>query len=283
MTTDESALPGFAALTDELYAGSPAVFVVRRDELAKQARSSGDRVLATAIKALRRPTVGAWYLNLASRGGLTSLRELVRLGRQLRQTQESGDFATLRELAAQRGPLETRVLRHLAELGVVATPAGLDEARVTFGAVLADPAVEALLTSGRLDRPYAYAGFGDLPQLLATRTGVPARDAIPPTLADDDAVERQAAAEAAARRAREKAAAARDVAAADQELAALSVRRDAAEANLSAASDRVRALAAQLSEAHVVLSTAHDLATQLATEEAAINARLLRLRGLLDP
>lgn len=287
MTTDESALPGFAALTDELYAGSPAVFVVRRDELAKQARSSGDRVLATAIKALRRPTVGAWYLNLASRGGLTSLRELVRLGRQLRQTQESGDFATLRELAAQRGPLETRVLRdlaaHLAELGVVATPAGLDEARVTFGAVLADPAVEALLTSGRLDRPYAYAGFGDLPQLLATRTGVPARDAIPPTLADDDAVERQAAAEAAARRAREQAAAARDVAAAEQELAALSVRRDTAEANLSAASDRVRALAAQLSEAHVVLSTAHDLATQLATEAAAINARLLRLRGLLDP
>lgn len=60
MMSDVSALPGFEAITDELYEGSPAAFVARRDELAKQARSSGDRVLATAIKALRRPTVGAW-------------------------------------------------------------------------------------------------------------------------------------------------------------------------------------------------------------------------------
>ena len=83
----------------------PSDFVARRDELAKQARGDGDRELAAAIKALRRPTVGAWYVNLASRAGLTSLRELLDLGRELRETQAAGDFAALRDLAARRGPL----------------------------------------------------------------------------------------------------------------------------------------------------------------------------------
>ena len=159
-------VPGLDAATEELFAGSPAGFVARRDELAKQARASGDRAPAAAIKGLRRPTVGAWYLNVASRAGLTSLWEFLRLGRQLRQTQADGDFAALRELAVRRGPLESRVLRdlagHLAQLGVTATPAGLDEARVTLSAALADPAVDALVTAGRLDRPFVYAGFGVL-------------------------------------------------------------------------------------------------------------------------
>ncbi len=71
---------GLDAVSAELYGGAPADFVARRDELAKQARADGDRELATAIKALRRPTVGAWYLNLAAAAGLTSLRELLDLG-----------------------------------------------------------------------------------------------------------------------------------------------------------------------------------------------------------
>lgn len=64
-------VPGLDTAIEELYAGYPAAFVARRDELAKQARASGDRSLAAAIKALRRPTVGSWYLNVASRAGLT--------------------------------------------------------------------------------------------------------------------------------------------------------------------------------------------------------------------
>ncbi|MBK9696727.1 MAG: hypothetical protein IPO80_04740 [Propionibacteriaceae bacterium] len=46
--------PGLDAATEELFASSPAEFVARRDELAKQAGASGDRSLAAAIKALRR-------------------------------------------------------------------------------------------------------------------------------------------------------------------------------------------------------------------------------------
>ena len=109
------------ASIDALYAGPPAEFVAGRDALAAQARAAGDRAEATRIKALRRPTIGAWYLNRAARDDLTSLRELLTLGTELRQAQAGGDFAALRELAARRGPLVGRVVRdltaHLAQLG----------------------------------------------------------------------------------------------------------------------------------------------------------------------
>lgn len=232
-------VPGLDAATEELFAGSPAAFVARRDELAKQARASGDRALAAAIKALRRPTVGAWYLNVASRAGLTSLWEFLRLGRQLRQTQADGDFAALRELAVRRGPLESRVLRdlaaHLAQLGVTATPAGLDEARVTLSAALADPAVDALMTAGRLDRPFVYAGFGvpDMSSLQAAGgVSVNSREALAEQPQPDEEAERLAAtAVAAERKANEHAAARRELATAGHGLATLTPRKEAAEAS----------------------------------------------------
>lgn len=158
--------PGVTAVTDELYAGAPAAFVGRRDELAKQARASGDRELAAQIKALRRPGVGAWYLNVASRAGLLSLRDLMSLGADLRQAQALGDFVALRALAGRTAPLVSRVLRdltaHLAHLGVAVSPSGLDEVRSTLAAALADPEVAAQLSAGRLDRPHTYGGFGEI-------------------------------------------------------------------------------------------------------------------------
>ena len=48
------------ATSDELYASAPTEFVARRDALAAEARAAGDRGLAAALKALRRPSVGAW-------------------------------------------------------------------------------------------------------------------------------------------------------------------------------------------------------------------------------
>lgn len=281
---------GLVAATEELYASLPSEFVARRDELSRQARVSGDRQLAAAIKALRRPTVGAWYLNVASRAGLTSLREWLRLGRQLRQTQEAGDFATLRELAMRRGSLEGRVLRdlaaHLAQLGVTATPAGLDEARATLSAALADPAVEALVTGGRLDRPYVYAGFGVLDMSVPQAGGVSAisGEGIPEQPQTEEEAERLAAMAAAAeRKANERAVAARELAAAEHELAAVIARREAAEARAAAARDRAASLTAGLVRAQAEASAAEEQAVELQAEEKAIQVRIEHARGLLLP
>lgn len=159
------ALPGLDSAADELYSLDPADFVTRRDELVKDARAAKDRALANAIKALRRPTVGAWYLNVAARAGLTSLFEWLRLGRELRDAQAALDFKRVVALAPKRADVERRVLRdlaaHLAALGVTASPAGLEEVRTTLRAALADPDAAAAVEAGRLAKPLEYGAFGD--------------------------------------------------------------------------------------------------------------------------
>jgi hypothetical protein len=231
--------PGLVSLTDELYARPPAEFVARRDELAGQARASGDRVLAARIKALRRPTVGAWYLNSAARARLAGLDDLIQLGHELRDAQSRGDFAALRELAARRGPLMNAVLRelvsHLAGIGVTATPAGLEEARGTLSSALADPDVAEELSRGRLDRPHVYGGFGELSGVVAAS---PARVPV-----DVEA---------------EAAAAQQELTDAEAELAARTADRDAAEARARTAREAVEALAIELAEARAGLRAAED-------------------------
>lgn len=165
------------AVIDELYAGDPAQFVARRDEAAKAARSAGDRGSAAAIKALRRPSVGAWYVNVAVRAGLISLHEWLKLGERLRAAQAAGDFAAVRAASGERAPLEQRVVSdltaHLAAAGVAATASGVEEVRTTLRAALADESAADAVRAARLSRPLEYAGFGevDMSAALAAMAG----------------------------------------------------------------------------------------------------------------
>lgn len=264
---------GLDAVSAELYAGTPADFVARRDELAKQARGDGDRELATAIKALRRPTVGAWYLNVAAASGLTSLRELLDLGRELRETQAAGDFAALRDLAARRGPLVTRVLRdltaHLAQVGITSTSSGLDEVRTTLGAALADPAVDELVRAGRVDRPHSYGGFGEVEMAV----GPPA----PSTSGTSKESPRKDAAAAK----EQLAAARRELAAAERERAAIEARSKEAGATVRAARKRVESLETELDRARDAQAKAEDEATGLKAQAAALTASIEQARKTL--
>ncbi|HEY3408777.1 MAG TPA: hypothetical protein VGK53_11460 [Propionicimonas sp.] len=264
---------GLDAVSAELYGGMPADFVTRRDELAKQARGDGDRELAAAIKALRRPTVGAWYLNVAAAAGLTSLRELLDLGRELRETQAAGDFAALRELAARRGPLVARVLRdltaHLAQVGVTVTGNGLDEVRTTLGAALADPAVDQLVRSGRVDRPLSYGGFGEVDMAVP----VPARGA--------SGGAKDSPAKAAAQASEQLAATRRELAAAERERAAIEAHSVEAGAALRAARRRVETLETELDRARDALARAEDEASRLKARAAALSATIEQARKAL--
>ncbi len=91
-----------AQVADELYALAPAEFRSARDERADQARAAGDRGLADAIKKLRRPTVSAWLVNQLARQAADQIEELLELGEQLRQAQQSMAADQLRQLSAQR-------------------------------------------------------------------------------------------------------------------------------------------------------------------------------------
>ncbi len=151
---------------EELYGIDPATFVARRTELVKQARAAKDRPLATAIGALRRPTVSAWYLNLAARAPLPELGELLQLGAEMREAQARLDMAAVAGMTGRRRELEQAVLTGLTRLletrGVTASAASLAEVQSTLTAAVADPRAEQVVTSGCLARPLVYAGFGEV-------------------------------------------------------------------------------------------------------------------------
>lgn len=89
MTSPESPPNSAEAAAAVLY-GLPADdFIARRDQLVKQVRADGDRGLADAIKALRKPTVVAASLNQALRGDPELVEELLEAVAQLRRTQEA--------------------------------------------------------------------------------------------------------------------------------------------------------------------------------------------------
>lgn len=154
---------GLDQAADELYTGDPAEFIGRRDALVKQARAAKDRPLAEAIKALRRPSMGAWYMNLAARAGLPSLAELLDLGDELRDAQARLDAVAVVSLGPARAQLERRVLSDVSRLvaarGGTASAAALEEVRSTLRAALADPDAAAAVKAGRLDKALEYGAF----------------------------------------------------------------------------------------------------------------------------
>jgi len=155
-----------SAAADELYGADPATFVARRTELVKQARTAGDKALATQIGALRRPTVAAWYLNLLARSGATELDDLIDLGATMREAQAELDMARVAALAPKRRELERTVLRRLdmllATQGITASPAAWAEVGHTLTAVAADGSAASAVRSGCLARSLVYAGFGEV-------------------------------------------------------------------------------------------------------------------------
>lgn len=136
----------------DLYALPPEEFTAARDSAAKR---------DPTLKALRRPTVSAWLVNLLVRREPTLVEQLLSLGVRLAQAQRSGAAGALRDLGAQRRALVEAVVGRSLELGARSTtPATKAEVLGTLEAALADGDSAAALRSGRLVRPLSYAGFG---------------------------------------------------------------------------------------------------------------------------
>lgn len=161
--------PSADALADEaaaLYALLPAEFVKARDARAKQLRAD-DKDLASQVKALRRPTVAAWLVNLlAHEAG--ALDPLLELGAALREAQSRLDTATMKQLSAQRPGIVGDLADRAAGLAADRDPSFGDTATTreqviaTLTAALADPMAEQAVASGRLVSPLSYAGFGEV-------------------------------------------------------------------------------------------------------------------------
>jgi hypothetical protein len=193
---------GIDAVADELYGLHPGDFVAARDVWVRQARHNGDRVLATRIAALRRPTIGAWMVNLLRREAGEVIEQLVGLGAELRAAQDELAAADLRRLAAERHRLVLALTGQARRLAAAAghdvDRAALTEVEATLGAALAEEALGTQVLSGRLVGALEHVGFGPEPggRAAATaRRGLRAVRKTPPATARPDQRAERAAAQ----------------------------------------------------------------------------------------
>jgi hypothetical protein len=152
---------------DRLYGLPLDEFVRERDELARRLNRDGDREAAARVKALRKPTVGAWALNQAVRRRRAETDALLNTGQRLRDAHEQllsgGDPAVLRETMEEERSL-TSALADCAEAIASETgksgPALRDRVRSTLHAAAVDAEVREELAAGRFVREREAVGLG---------------------------------------------------------------------------------------------------------------------------
>ena len=154
---------------EELYALPPGEFTPARDARVKQLRADGEREAATAVKALRKPTVAAWALNQLSRSRRKELEALLSAGEGLRTAQEEllagGDRAGFQEAAARERDLVAKLATEATALASEAGERGTglpEKVAATLHAAALDEETADELRTGRLVKEReAVGGFGE--------------------------------------------------------------------------------------------------------------------------
>ncbi|CAA9357575.1 MAG: hypothetical protein AVDCRST_MAG34-2211 [uncultured Nocardioidaceae bacterium] len=155
----------------ELYGLRPEEFTPARTAAEKGARSEGDRELAAAIKALRRPAVAAWAVNRLVRERGELVGQVVALGESLREAQALLQGEALRDLTRQRRQLVTAVTAEAraaaAEQSVALSESATRQVEETLQAAMADPKAAEAVLSGLLAQPLSSTGVESLTDLVA--------------------------------------------------------------------------------------------------------------------
>jgi hypothetical protein len=156
----------FLEIAEELYALSPGDFTDARNRYAKELRADGDRELSDRVKALRKPAVAAWVVNMLVRHDAEEMTQVLDLGESLRQAQADLDGDALRELTRQRRKLVAAVAgkgRALArELGQRISESVQRQVEETLHAAMIDTDAAAAVRSGMLVDPLTATGVGSL-------------------------------------------------------------------------------------------------------------------------
>jgi DNA repair exonuclease SbcCD ATPase subunit len=152
------------AIEHELYGLLPEEFVAARTARSKEARSEGDRQLASRIAALRKPTVAAWAANQLVREHGDEVAVLLDLGQELRAGMQGLDGDELRTLTRRRHQLVAALVAQVEKLAHAAGrrlgPDAVAGVRATLEATLADAESAEALRRGCLSEPLEPPGFG---------------------------------------------------------------------------------------------------------------------------
>ncbi len=281
---------GLRAAHRTLARVAPAEFTARREQLVAQARTAGDRALATTIHAIRKPTQSAWAVNLLVHERFSQVNDYVDLGRVLRARHADLTAEELRGANAERVSsvrelvADARTLA--AELGVTLSNTHATEVEQTLAAAFSDDDAADAVLAGTLTTGLQYSGLGfggavtarrPAPSRAATKKPAPPRT---PTRRSRDEV-----AEVARRRAALSAAVGA-VDDAQQRLERLHMHVQEAEQDLAAAQLRVAAAERDLQHAAAEEQRAEQLveAALAAVETGQTHlAELERRLAELDP
>ncbi|MFE6733166.1 transposase [Microbacterium sp. NPDC057650] len=137
----------------ELYALAPSAFIAERNARASEA---SDPALAKRIRALPKPSVAAWVVNVFAQERADRLAQVLLLAAELREAQDDLDAAALAKLGRDRRALTAQLGREAVALasdrGERVTASTSDAVQRTITAAFFDPDAAAAVASGRLVR-----------------------------------------------------------------------------------------------------------------------------------
>ncbi|KAA1428964.1 hypothetical protein [Nocardioides antri] len=162
-------------IADELYALPPGEFTAARDAKAKELKGTD---LAAPVKALKKPGIAAWVVNLLVRRETGQVDQLLNVGAALREAQAAMSAGELRTLTKQRRQVTaavTQQARHLAaEAGHKVTQSVADQVEATLTAAMADAECGQAVRSGLLVAPLQSNGVDPVGEAaLAAALAVP--------------------------------------------------------------------------------------------------------------
>lgn len=282
-----------AEAAKDLYALAPADFTGERDRLVREAREAGDRELATTLKALRRPVLAAWAVNLLVRHESDLVQQVLDIGEALREAQEGLAGDALRDLGRQRRELVAAVVARAAALveqeGAALGDAAQQQVAATLNAALADAEAARAVTSGLLVKPIEPGGVPDLSEHVAeglsrSRSATTA----PRSTAADESQAEVARLSEERRRLRREAAeqrladAEQAVDEAESVLAAARSRHVDAQAHVLHLEARIDELRRQLADLEVEAETASEQVDELDNDEEQAHADMEQARAELS-
>lgn len=149
------------AVADELYGLALPEFTPARDARVRELKKP-DPELSAAVKALRKPSVAAWVVNLLVRREAEQVGQVLEVGAALREAQANLAGDELRALTRQRRQLTAAVTVRAravaAENGQKVTAAVADQVEATLTAAILDPECARAVRSGLLVTSLASTG-----------------------------------------------------------------------------------------------------------------------------
>ena len=153
----------FDSVADRLYGLPPGQFVAERTAAEKQARSSGERELATRLKSLAKPTTVGWLANQLVREHPEEIGPLLELGTGLRAATASLRRDELQELMRLQHQVIAGLIKQARAIARNAgqrisedVVRGLED---TLRAALADESLGRQLLAAQLTGPLEHNGF----------------------------------------------------------------------------------------------------------------------------